>query len=279
MSERFEVDIFAYVLMSNHYHLLVRTHRANLKKAMQWFGTTYTRRFNNRNFKKGHLFQGRYKSILVQNDSYLMQLSCYIHRNPLRARIVRRLIDYKWSSYPIYAYAKKAPTWLSTKVIWSYFKGADKHKQYREKVQKYAKEEKRLLEDIHHGMILGAKNFVNKIRKQFLPDIPHNALPQQKQLAKDIKLDDVLKKSAKIVKIDLDKCIQAKRLHGTDKHKRDLLVYLLWNKGLMTNEELGRLFDISHSAVSHSVKRFKEKMINDKKVKTQFEKLNSQFRL
>ena len=227
MSERFEVDIFAYVLMSNHYHLLVRTHRANLKKAMQWFGTAYTRRFNNRNFKKGHLFQGRYKSILVQNDAYLIQLSCYIHRNPLRAGIVRRLIDYKWSSYPIYAYAKKGPAWLSTQLIWSYFKGADKHKQFREKVQKYAKEEKRLLEDIHHGMILGAKKFVNRIRKQFLPDIPHNALPQQKQLAKDIKLDDILKKSAKIVQIDIDKCVQAKRLHGIEKHKRDLLVYLL----------------------------------------------------
>jgi REP element-mobilizing transposase RayT len=230
MSERFEVDIFSYVLMSNHYHLLVRTNRANLKKAMQWFGTTYTRRFNNRNFKKGHLFQGRYKSILVQNDAYLMQLSCYIHRNPLRAGIVRRLIDYKWSSYPIYAYGKKGPEWLSSQVILSYFKGVDKHKQYREKVQKYAEEEKRLLEDIHHGMILGAKKFVNKIRTQFLPDIPHNALPQQKQLAKDIKLDDVLKKSAKVVQIDLDKCVQAKRLRGIDKHKRDLLVYLLWNK-------------------------------------------------
>ncbi len=68
MAERFEADIFAYVLMSNHYHLLVRTNRANLKKAMQWFGTTFTRRFNNRNLKSGHLFQGRYKSILVQND-------------------------------------------------------------------------------------------------------------------------------------------------------------------------------------------------------------------
>ena len=279
MSERFEVDIFTYVLMSNHYHLLVRTNRANLKKAMQWFGTTYTRRFNNRNCKKGHLFQGRYKSILVQNDAYLMQLSCYIHRNPLRAGIVRRLIDYKWSSYPIYAYAKKGPAWLSTKVILSYFKGADKHKQYREKVQKYAEEEKRLLEDIHHGMILGAKKFVDKIRTQFLPDIPHNALPQQKQLAKDIKLDDLLKESAKVVQIDLDKCVQAKRLRGIDKHKRDLLVYLLWNKGLMTNEQLGRVFNISNSAVSHSVKVFKEKMINDKKVKTQFDKLNSQFRL
>ena len=279
MSERFEVDIFTYVLMSNHYHLLVRTNRANLKKAMQWFGTTYTRRFNNRNCKKGHLFQGRYKSILVQNDAYLMQLSCYIHRNPLRAGIVKRLIDYKWSSYPIYAYAKKGPDWLSTKVILSYFKGADKHKQYREKVQKYAEEEKRLLEDIHHGMILGAKKFVDKIRTQFLPDIPHNALPQQKQLAKDIKLDDLLKESAKVVQVDLDKCVQAKRLRGIDKHKRDLLVYLLWNKGLMTNEQLGRVFNISNSAVSHSVKVFKEKMINDKKVKNQFDKLNSQFRL
>jgi hypothetical protein len=141
-------------------------------------------------------------------------------------------------------------------VIWSYFKGADKHKQYREKVQKYAEEEKRLLEDIHHGMILGAKKFVNRIRKQFLPDIPHNDLPQQKQLAKDIKLDDLLKKSAKIVQIDLNKCVQAKRLHGIDKHKRDLIIYFLWNKGLMTNEQLGRLFNISHSAISHSVEIF-----------------------
>ncbi len=279
MSERFEVDIFVYVLMSNHYHLLVRTNRANLKKAMQWFGTAYTRRFNNRNSKRGHLFQGRYKSILVQNDAYVAQLSCYIHRNPLRAGIAIRLVDYKWSSYQIYAYAKKGPDWLSTQVIWSYFKGSNKHKQYREKVQKYAEEEKRLLEDVHHGMILGAKKFVHSIREQFLPDIPHNDLPQQKYLAKDIDIDGVLKKSAKVVQIDLDKCVQAKRLHGIDKQKRDLIVYLLWNKGLMTNEHLGRLFNISPSAISHSVKIFKEKINNDKKVKNEFEKFNSQFRL
>ncbi len=279
MSERYMVDIFAYVLMPNHYHLLVRTNRANLKKAMHWFGTAYTRRFNNQNSKSGHLFQGRYKSILIQNDAYLMQLSCYIHRNPLRAGIVSRLTDYKWSSYPIYAYAKKSPGWLSTRVIWSYFKSSNKHKQYREKVQKYAQEEKRLLEDLHHGMILGGKKFVNKIRKQLLPDIPYNNLPQQKQLAKDINLDDLLKKSAKIVQIDMDKCVQAKRLRGIDKQKRDLIVYLLWNKGLTTNEKLGQFFNISYSAISHCVKTFKDKMNKDKKVKSQFEKVNSQFRL
>ena len=128
-------------------------------------------------------------------------------------------------------------------------------------------------------MILGAEKFVNKIRKQFLPDIPHNDLPQQKQLAKDIKVEDLLKRSAEIVQIDIDKCVQAKRLHGIDKHKRDLIVYFLWNKGLMTNEKLGQLFNMSYSAVSHCVKIFKEKMNKDKKVKNQFEKLNSQFKL
>lgn len=74
-SERFAIDVFAFVLMDNHYHLLVRTRHANLKKAMQWFGTTYTQRFNRRHFRSGHLFQGRYKSIIVQNDAYLLQLS------------------------------------------------------------------------------------------------------------------------------------------------------------------------------------------------------------
>ncbi len=279
MSERFEVDVLAYVLMSNHYHLLVKTRRANLKKAMQWFGTTYTRRFNNRNSKTGHLFQGRYKSILVQNDAYAMRLSCYIHRNPLRARIVSRLVDYKWSSYPIYAYSRNGPDWLTTKSILSYFKGSGKNRQYREKVQKYADEEERLLEDIHHGMILGAKTFVKKIKRQFLPDTSDIALPQQKQLAKDINIEDVLPKLAELVQVDLDQCLQAKRLHGLEKIRRDLIIYLLWNRGLMTNDQLGRLFNISYSAVSHNVKKFKEELTKDKKLKKRFDLYNSQFKL
>ena len=107
--ERFAVDVFAYVLMGTHYHLLLRTRRANLSKAMQWLGLSYTTRFNFKQSRSGHLFQGRFKSMLVQNDAYLLQLSYYIHRNPLRAGMVERLADYRWSSYRAYAYEKRAP--------------------------------------------------------------------------------------------------------------------------------------------------------------------------
>jgi putative transposase len=102
MVDGYGVDIFAYVLVGNHYHLLLRANYANLSKSMQWLALTYTRRFNNRHFRSGHLFQGRFKSMIILNDAYLMGLSCYIHRNPLRAGIIDGLGDYPWSSYKVY---------------------------------------------------------------------------------------------------------------------------------------------------------------------------------
>ena len=185
MSDRFDIDIFAYVLMDNHYHLLARTRRANLKKAMQWFGTTYTQRVNGRHFRSGHLFQGRYKSIIIQNDAYLLQLSYYIHRNPLRAGIVKRLGDYRWSSYKVYAYGRKTPKWLSTDLILAHFAGdPDCLRSYRQKVQKYASEEKGLFEDLRYGLVLGSKKFIEKIRKKYIPEKSEMSIPQQRQVAR-----------------------------------------------------------------------------------------------
>ena len=97
MLERFEVSVFAYVLMGSHCHLLLRSNKANLSKSMQWLGATYTRGFNLRYLRSGYLFQVRFKSIFVEDDVYFMQLSCYIHRNPLRAGLVDRFTDYPWN--------------------------------------------------------------------------------------------------------------------------------------------------------------------------------------
>ena len=280
MSERFDIDIFAYVLMDNHYHLLARTRQANLKKAMQWFGTTYTQRFNRRHFRGGHLFQGRYKSIIIQNDAYLLQLSYYIHRNPLRAGIVRRLADYRWSSYNVYAYGLTPPNWLATDLILDQFTGEqDCHRSYREKVQTYALEEKHLFEDLRHGLILGSKHFVEKIRKKFAGEKPNSALPQQRQLSRNFDAIGYLRSGAQIFGCDVDYFISAKRLSGADKDNRDLLLYGIWKTGQFKNEKIGGLFGLSYSGVSHAVKSAKLKLSKRRHLQAKFDRLNSLFKL
>jgi REP element-mobilizing transposase RayT len=276
MSQRFDIDIFAYVLMNDHYHLLVRTRRANLKKAMQWFGTTYTQRFNRRHFRSGHLFQGRYKSIIVQNNAYLLQLSYYIHRNPLRAGVVRRLADYRWSSYKVYGYGRKTPKWLSTDLILSQFAGdQERHRSYREKTQKSAAEEKRLFEDLRHGLILGSKHFVDKIRKRYIPSQPELSVPQQRQVANTFDPKNYLSKAERILKCDVEHFAQSRRLSGAEKDIRDVLLYGFWATGQLKNEQIGRLFGLSYSGVSHAVKSVKSKLAKDRQLQIKFDRLNS----
>ena len=276
-SERFEIHVFAYVMMDNHYHLLVRTRHANLKKAMHWFGTTYAQRFNRRHFRSGHLFQGRYKSILVQNDAYMLQLSYYIHRNPLRAGIVKRLADYRWSSYRSYAYGRKSPRWLSTDLIFSQFKSKDRHKSYREKVQGYAKEEKRLWEDLRHGLFLGSKGFVERIRKQHLPSETESAIPQQTQTAKPSDSLSMLRLAERVLKCDVQQFVKAGRVSGPEKDKRDLMIYLLWKTGSFRNDQIGRLFGVSYSAVSHAVRSLKTKLRDNPRLLETLNEIYSQF--
>ena len=266
--------------MNNHYHLLARTREANLKKAMHWFGTTYTQRFNRRHFRSGHLFEGRYKSIIIENDAYLLQLSCYIHRNPLRAGIVKRLADYPWSSYKVYAYGRKTTEWLSTDLILSQFGNEqDAHRRYREKVQQYAGEEKRLFEDLRHGLILGSSQFVDKIRKTYAPAKAAVSVPQQRQMARTFDPGEYLRKAEQFFACDVGRLVQAKRLSGAEKEIRDMLLYGIWKTGQFKNEEIGKLFGISYSGVSHAVRSTKLKGSKNPPLQTQFDRFNSLFKL
>lgn len=253
MSDRFEVDIFAYVLMSNHYHLLIRTNQDNLSKSMQWAGTTYTRRFNLKHFRNGHLFQGRFKSILVENNSYLTRASCYIHRNPLRAGIVKRLSDYKWSSYNAYAYKKRHYDWLKTDPILSQSAAKDKRRAYREKVQRYSDEKNRIWEDVKHEIIYGTQNFVDQIKSRYISTQPDPELPQINKMLKDEDPVRVVQKAAKIIGCDLSKYKQSSRISESEKEKRDMLIFLLRETGRYTNSEIGSFFGLSYSSVSRRV--------------------------
>ncbi|HKL20648.1 MAG TPA: transposase [Tichowtungia sp.] len=108
--------VHAFVLMGNHYHLLVETPEPNLVVGMQWLQGTYTKRFNVRHKEWGHLFQGRYKALLVDDGEYFSTVATYIHLNPARVRgydyQAEQLEHYPWSSYPGYLWLRKKPEWL-----------------------------------------------------------------------------------------------------------------------------------------------------------------------
>ena len=96
---RFTWICHAYCLMDNHYHLIIETPDANLSAGMRQLNGVYTQRFNRRHGRVGHIFQGRFKAILVERDSYLLELCRYVVLNPVRARMVRDASQYAWSSH------------------------------------------------------------------------------------------------------------------------------------------------------------------------------------
>ena len=279
MSQRFDVDIFAYVLMDNHYHLLLRTRKANLSKSMHWLGSTYTRRFNLRHVRSGHLFQGRYKSILIQNEDYLMQLSCYIHRNPLRAGISNRLAAYPWSSYKAYAYNTNCPDWLNTKLILSQFAEKDPHEAYRDKVQKYSEEEKKIWENLRYSFVFGTKQFLEQIKTNYLAKDPDAELPQLNQILKDQNPFKLIQKAAKILDCDIIELKKPKRFFIKDIQDRDLLLLYLRETGMYTNCQIGELFGITYSAVSRRANIIKFQMTKSSELECKYNSVKSKIKV
>ena len=279
LSKRFNVEVYAYVLMDNHYHLLLKTVDANLSRAMQWFGTSFTRKFNLNNRQSGHLFQGRFKSIIVGNDAYLLRLSCYIHCNPLRAGIVERLSDYPWSSYRFYAYKKKPPNWLRTRPILDQLSGKDRNRAYRNKVQKYSDEKGRIWEDVKHGLIYGSQDFVSDLKSRFLLDKKDAELPQHNSMYRDFDSKLLLEKASEVLSFDLAAARDAKKIGIGEKDKRDLLIYLLWKTGRLSNREIGVHFGLTYSAVSRCVKTMRGRILTEPTLSETFQAVKSQIKV
>jgi putative transposase len=127
--ERFDGQVLAYCLMSNHYHFVLHTRRANLSQVMRHVNGVYTQTFNRRHGKVGHLFQGRFKAILVDRDAYLLEVCRYVELNPVRARMVVGPGDWPWSSYLAHTGQVDSPAWLDTAGLHGYLLGRDVQNQ------------------------------------------------------------------------------------------------------------------------------------------------------
>ncbi len=131
--------------------------------------------------------------------------------------MVQRLGQYKWSSYGAYAYAEPKHEWLETSLVLSQVSGVDKHQAYRKKVQGYSGEEKKMLENIHLGLVTGTKKFAKSIKEKYLPDDLDCEILQQKPGIEDYDIDRLIKKASEIIKCDIDEYKKARRVNPSDK--------------------------------------------------------------
>lgn len=165
--ERYNWICHAWCQMGNHYHIVIETVEGNLSQGMRQLNGVYTQYVNRSHNRVGHVFQGRYKAIIVERDRYLMELARYVVLNPLRARMVADVGDWPWSSYRVMIGSQPAPPWLQTDWILGQF-DADRLRAVR-KYQDFVRAGvglPRIWEALHHQLFLGSEDFAARLQVQ-----------------------------------------------------------------------------------------------------------------
>ena len=273
--ERYELRIHTYCLMTNHYHLMIETPQANLSQATKWINVSYAAYFNRKRRRSGHLFQGRYKAILVDADEYLKHLSRYIHLNPIRARMVDHLKDYQWSSYPVFGGYTKSPEWLETHWLLSLFGKDQKQakKSYRNFVE-FVQNEK--IEDpsadVVGGFILGGADFVDWVKERFLNrDSRDKEIPQLRSLKPKLMPEDLLPVVCEEFDCERDTIIRKGKKRNL---VRDVAIYLSRELTGESGVSLGRYFGgISGSGVTLRYNHIANKIQRDRRLRGRINKM------
>ena len=266
----YNVKLHAYVFMSNHFHLLVETPLGNLSEFMRTSNIAYTSYYNKQHKRIGHLYQGRYKSILVDKNEYLSILSRYIHLNPIRIKIIEKLPDkkkmsilshYLWSSLPGYLDKRKRENFVDYQIILSEDGGDNDRARMA-----YAKA---LYADLSSGMkvhdkiigqsVIGGKEFITWITDNFLKGEKERERPSLKKIRNYRAKDSIIKAVEKET---------GKRVQDIMREKgvlRQIFMELLYRLGGLKGEEIGSLMGVGYTSVSQERKRLRERLRNDQK--------------
>ena len=269
--EMWNIRVVAYCLMENHYHILLQTPDANLSRCMRHINGVYTQYFNRTHGLDGHLFRGRYKSILVDSDSYLLELLRYIHRNAFEAGMVDRLESYQWSSHKGYLSKSEKWNWLHKDYVLKIFsnKKNEALKRYKDFVSKEILEEiNRILGSRKWPSVIGKESFIDWVKNTFFIQKRHVEVPESKALAPDFgKIKETVCRSYGVKEEDL---FISRR--GISNEPRNVAIFLLRNLKGSKLDEIGREFDIDkYSSVSTIIERTKQRAIKDHKFKKRIE--------
>lgn len=258
-ADRFNVEWHAYCLMENHYHLMVRTPEANLQRIMRHINGVYTQYFNRAEGRDGPLFRGRYKAILVDADAHWLELSRYIHRNPLEAGLVRNLSRYRWSSYPAYIGEKPPPDWLTTKYVLNAIGKRRLHERYKIYVAGDNEEDlRRFYEGGRVSAILGDDAFRRRALSRKKPDREIPELRRGRRLPGARKIIGAVARHLGIRR----KEIMAKtRGRGVRSPGRSMAMYLCQQAGGMRLHEIAEAFDLSgYASAGATIRNFRNRL-------------------
>jgi putative transposase len=240
LTDRFHWLCNAYCLMDNHYHLVIETSEGNLSRGMRQLNGMYTQKYNWKYHKTGHVFQGRYKAIIVDKDSYLLELCRYVALNPVRVHIVEKPEDFRWSSYRVTAGIDKAPSFLVVDWLLAQFSPNRKRaeKLYKEFVFKGITHEAPWRE-LKGQIFLGDSQFIQRIKTS----LPHDLreIPRSQRFAERPSLSDL-----------------TSGLITAGKTERNKVIHEAHVRYGYTLKEIADQLDIHYATVSRIVKKMSE---------------------
>jgi putative transposase len=256
--EKYKFYLYAYCLMTNHYHFLLETTQANLSRIMQYLNTSYAIYYNVKRKRSGHLFQGRFKSILVEADSYFSELTRYIHLNPVKAKIVDSPEKYCWSSYNAYLRNKPDDFIDTAKVKQLLPMGIS---NYRHFVVEGGKDARDVFKNVYAGFMLGNVKFIKDKLNQLQKDVEAKDFAHKRAIKNIIDPEEIINTVAKYFKLE------PKRLRKSNTRPmtaKKTALYLLRRKTGLTNAQIGELFDMKLAAVSKAALSFEREMAGNK---------------
>ena len=253
--------------------MLINTPEANISRVMRHINGVYTQRFNSRHGCDGQLFRGRYKSILVSGNAYLLQLVRYIHRNPLKAGVVAKLNAYAWSSHRAYVSVAKKWDWLYKDFILGILTSEKRHQigVYRKFMAMENQDQvSGILDCKKWPSLLGPQDFVDRVKSMYRDFKEVEETPQMRELYIDT--ETILSQVSDYYGITHDDLNTARR--GQFNEPRNVAIYLLRRLRRDSLSEIGRVFQIDkYSSVSSTIERLKLRIGADPQLKKRIEDL------
>lgn len=255
---QWRLKIHAYALMTNHYHLFIEAVEGRLSLPMRHLNGVYTQYFNRRHRRVGHLFQGRFKAILVEKDAYLLTLSRYIHQNPVAAKLARRCQDYPWSSCRFFLGTAEVPHWLETQDTLGEFGVSREDQQHGYRIFLETKDEPDPQAGAVNRLMLGTKEFIVKIKRRFSGKAAGNRdYAHRKALNPEIPPEKVLATLSDVFGTSPQDFLGGR---WSKSPMRPIAMAFLRRHSLLTMSEIANLFNVGQAAVSWQINKSFEKL-------------------